>query len=191
MQENIEFAEDDQLFFICEGAAEKNILELLINNENISFKFTDEQIESAIILSSAYRKPEKFQTEYLTMDYDEKKITIFILLDKNNFNFTIKNDLYARKIRNIYYLITAPELEMLMIHGLNKYKDFQKVKSNTKPSTFVANEKKTTSGKIKSKEFIVDFFTKKADLKNCLEIHKKKAPKLTPNNFHLIDIIEE
>ncbi len=60
------------------------------------------------------------------------KISIIRILDSRNENFKISKA-YKHKI-NVINIITAPEIEMLIILNEGKYSEFKK--SNKKPSKF-------------------------------------------------------
>ena len=103
--------------------------------------------------------------------------------------YSIKNP-YSEKVRFITYAITAPEVEMLMIHSLGYYEDYKKQKTKLKPSTYLSNKIKTKTATIKSKEFIQDFWLKH-DLASAIKTHKQKAQKLGKDEIFLADLLAQ
>lgn len=169
----------DLVACICEGPSEKLLIDLLLTNEQLIFDRS--QLLDDKILTGTYRGAAKFQNTYLTMDYGAQKLVVVKVEDKkSNFTFSAA---YAKKIQETYYVITAPEIEMLMIHSLNLYTQYQKVKSNKKPSVFLAEHLKKPTNKIKSQDFIRDFYDR-YDLIEAIKIHKQKAPR--ERNCHFI-----
>ena len=70
-----------------------------------------------------------FEASYLRKNFKDK-ILIIRILDSRNENFKISKA-YKHKI-NVINIITAPEIEMLIILNEGKYSEFKK--SNKKPS---------------------------------------------------------
>ncbi|MBC6309630.1 hypothetical protein HCJ66_08670 [Listeria sp. FSL L7-1582] len=169
---------------ICEGSTEQNLINLLLEQNLLSF--SKDQLLEKNTIKGLFRDSTKFTNRFLTRDYGDKKITIFIIQDKKT-SYTIK-DPYSKKIEGLYQFVTSPEIEMLMIHSLSLYKDYQKVKSTQKPSCFVAEKLKTSPKKIKRKEFIEDFFTKH-DLKTAIISHKSNSKKVSGSYF-LADLLK-
>ncbi|EUJ31287.1 hypothetical protein [Listeria cornellensis] len=176
--------ENDIVACICEGSSEKNIIHLLLQNNLLIF--SEEQLLQGKVLTGPYRKSDKFTDQFLTMDYGEQEVVIFIIQD-NKTSFLIRKP-YSNKIRGPHIVVTAPEIEMLMIHSLGLYNQYQKVKKSKKPSIFVAEHLKKTTSKIKSTPFILEFY-QKYDLKESLILHKRKA-KNEKGSFFLADFLK-
>lgn len=101
---------DDYIACICEGAAEQAIMELLLDNGRLIF--TREQLlEEKLIRTRGARS---FEREFLRKGF-EKKITVLRILDSRKANFKLSKA-YEHKIR-VINIITAPEIEMLIILG--------------------------------------------------------------------------
>lgn len=155
---------------ICEGPTEKNIISLLLDNNNLIFT-RDQLLENDCLLGK-YKKSTVFCSQYLTMDYEERKLVILVIQDHKN-KYVIKPP-YSEKIAGNHLIVTAPEIEMLMIHSSGLYDKFQK--SKKKPSVFLAEEWKIRTSKIKHTSFIKDFYNKNS-LVEAIKMHSQKAPK--------------
>lgn len=170
---------------ICEGAAEKVIIQLLLENNELIFK--EEHLLDSKILTGSFRQVTKFTQQYLTMDYGEQKPIVLCIQD-NNTKFNLKKP-YMDKIKGPYLIITSPEIEMLMIHSLGLYEEFQKVKSTIKPSDFTAKYLKKKSSVIKEKSYVKDFY-QKYSLKEAILCHSRKGNKKDKKNLFLSELLK-
>ena len=112
---------------ICEGTAEQVIINILLDNNKLIFDRKD-LLEEDVLRS---RSGQKFEQQYLRKGFDDK-ITVLRILDSRNENFKISRA-YQHKI-DVINIITAPEIEMLIICNENKYEDYKK--SKKKPSSY-------------------------------------------------------
>ncbi len=133
---------------ICEGASENAVMDILLDNEMLVFKRND-LIEEEVIRS---RDGKKFEERYLRKGFDGK-ITILRILDSRNENFKISKA-YADKVE-VINVITAPEIEMLIIFNEGKYKEYKK--SGKKPSVFCKENLKMP--KVKHYDFVRGYFS--------------------------------
>lgn len=133
---------------ICEGGAESVIIDLLLDNDRL--KFTRDDLLEGEPLKC--RSANDFEAQYLRKGFTEK-ITVLRLLDSRRENFKISKA-YAHKI-DVVNVITAPEIEMLIILNEKKYDEYKKGRK-MKPSEFCKSKLGYT--KVKSKEFIKDYF---------------------------------
>lgn len=99
---------------ICEGAAEEAIMNILLENDLLIFS-REKIIEEKVIRC---RDGKKFEKEYLRKSFNGK-ISVIRILDSRNENFKI-GKAYQHKV-DIIDIITAPEIEMLIIFTENKY----------------------------------------------------------------------
>lgn len=106
---------------ICEGGAERAILDLLLDNHKLIFE-RKELIEEEVL---SCRKGAEFETRYLRKGFTDK-ITIYRILDSRSENFKLSKG-YKHKIE-VKNVITAPEIEMLIICNEGKYKEYEKEK---------------------------------------------------------------
>ena len=108
----------------------------------------------------------KFEQQYLRKGFDDK-ITVLRILDSRNENFKISRA-YQHKI-DIINIITAPEIEMLIICNENKYEDYKK--SKKKPSSYCKGD--LSYKNVKSKTFITEYFEDIDSLINAIKEYKK------------------
>ncbi len=105
---------------ICEGAAERAILDLLLDEDKLIFN-RDNLIDNEIIKD---RKAESFERKYLGKGFEEK-ITVLRILDSRWEEFNL-GEAYEVQVK-VINIITAPEIEKLIILNENKYNDFNKL----------------------------------------------------------------
>ena len=92
---------------------------------------------------------------------------------------------YKSKV-DVINVITAPEIEMLIIVHEGKYSEYHKVKSKTKPSEFCKDKLKYSD--VKSTEFITDYFSDISDLINAIREYKRLA-NIPKNETCLADLL--
>lgn len=85
--------------------------------------FSKEELLEEEIINS--RRGKDFEERYLRKEFSGK-ITVYRVLDSRRENFKISKA-YQNKV-DIVNVITAPEIEMLIICNEGKYKDFEKRK---------------------------------------------------------------
>ena len=107
----------------------------------------------------------------------------------------IDYDVHLENVRKVYKskiefinVITAPEIEMLIIIHKGMYSDYYKVKSHTNPSDFCKDRLKLSS--VKSKEFIEDYFADIDDLLSAIKKYKRLA-NIPKNEVCLADLLAE
>ena len=113
---------------ICEGSAENAIMDILLDHNLLIFS-REEMIEEEAIRC---REGKKFEEKYLRKGF-MNKISVIRILDSRRENFKLSKA-YANKV-DVINVITAPEIEMLIIFNEDKYKEFKK--SGKKPSSFL------------------------------------------------------
>lgn len=133
---------------ICEGAAEEAIMNILLDNDLLIFQ-REELLEQKIIRC---RKGQNFEFKYLRKDFD-KKISVIRILDSKKEDFRI-GKAYRDKV-NVINVITAPEIEMLIIFNENKFDDFKKKRK--KPSDYCKQDLRMS--KVKSYDFVKKYFS--------------------------------
>lgn len=134
---------------IVEGAAERVIINKLLEHNKLIF--SKENLLEQELLNC--RSPRQFENRYLGKDF-KSKISVYRILDSRSENFTLKK-LYKDKV-DVINVITAPEIEILIIINENKYANFSKVKSIMKPSDYCKQELKMKD--VKSKDFVNSYF---------------------------------
>lgn len=134
---------------ICEGGAETAIMNMLLDQNKLIFS-RDELLEGEILKT---RKGKDFETRYLKKDF-AGKIKVYRVLDSRRENFKISKA-YQHKVE-IVNVITAPEIEMLIICNEGKYLDFEKRK-NMSPSEYCKSILKMKN--VKSVSFVKEYFS--------------------------------
>ena len=128
---------------ICEGAAESAIIDILVDNGLLIFSRSEMIDESVIRCRSAKR----FEERYLRKRFDNQ-ISVVRILDSRREEFRLSKE-YVHKIDGIN-VITAPEIEMLIILNEGAYERFKR--SGKKPSDFCKIELRMHD--IKSYDFV-------------------------------------
>ena len=103
---------------ICEGAAENAVMDILLDADLLVFS-REEMLEEAVIRC---REGNKFEQKYLRKGFADK-ISVIRILDSRREKFKI-GKAYEHKI-DVINVITAPEIEMLIIFAENQYKNLK------------------------------------------------------------------
>jgi len=138
---------DSIIACICEGASEQAIMELLLDSDKLIFN-SEQLLDEEII---RIRDAKKFEQKYLRKGFN-KTITVLRILDSRNENFKLSKA-YIDKV-TVINIITAPEIEMLIIFNEDKYDKLKK--SKIKPSDFCKINLKYKS--VKNYEFVKKYF---------------------------------
>lgn len=112
---------------ICEGSAEEAIMDILLDHDLLIFSRED-LLEERVLRS---RSAKKFEERYLRKGFSAP-ISVVRVLDSRRENFTLSKA-YAHKV-DVINVITAPEIEMLIIHKEKAYDKFKRTQK--KPSEF-------------------------------------------------------
>ena len=164
---------------ICEGTAEQVIMNILLDNHKLIFERED-LLEEDVLRS---RSGQKFEQQYLRKGFDDK-ITVLRILDSRGENFKISK-VYQHKI-NVVNVITAPEIEMLIIFNENKYENFKK--SRKKPSDYCKED--LSYKNVKSKSIITEYFENVNSLINAIKEYKRVSH--IPNDeYSLFDLLKK
>lgn len=148
---------------ICEVGAETAIMDLLLDQNKLIFS-RDELLEGEILRT---RKGKEFETRYLKKNFSGK-ITVYRILDSRRENFKISKA-YQQKVE-VVNVITAPEIEMLIICNEGKYHDFEK-KKNISPSEYCKSILKMKN--VKSVSFVKEYFADVSILEKSLHEYKR------------------
>ena len=158
---------------ICEGGAETAIMDILLDNDMLIFN-RDQLIDEAIIPRTTVKE---FQRKYLNVDYG-CKIIILRVIDSRNEQFNL-GKVYSNQIE-VIDVITAPEIEMLIIASEGKYNDFCKSKEK-KPSDYCKNILRIKN--VKSPKYIHDYFSDQYKLIDSIKeyhrLHNQKKNEAT------------
>lgn len=157
---------------ICEGNAELEIIEMLLEQNLLKFQSSD--LLDGQLFTRLMRKPKNLETRYLTQIYEpNQKIEIIRVIDSRTEKYQIKGafkNILEGEVINCY---TSPEIEMLFFLNEGKYENYQR--SNKKPSSYCTEDLKFGKG-IKQKGFMKNYFSEMADLLNALQLYHQKRP---------------
>lgn len=174
----VNILEDSLVACICEGGAETVIMNMLLDNDLLIFN--RQQLIDEEVLKRMSAK--EFQKNYLHFAYD-KKIIILRIIDSRSEKFPL-SEIYRCQVE-VINVITAPEIEMLIIINENKYNDFCKKKK--KPSEYCKQVLKMNN--VKSRIFIREYFSNIDDLVKSIReycrVHKKRK-----NEYNLCDLLK-
>lgn len=142
----------DIVAIICEGEAEKAIIDLLLESGMLIFKKGDLLDEEVM-----YRcKVKVFEEQYLSRNFRGKKVRVVRVHDSIKEKFKISR-VYSSKISGIESYITRPEIEMLIIIAENKYDEYKnKYISDKKPSDYCKQVLRLRD--VKKYDFVQDYF---------------------------------
>ncbi|MCM1256987.1 MAG: hypothetical protein NC307_03955 [Roseburia sp.] len=168
---------------ICEGGAERAILDLLLDAHKLIFERED-LIEEEVLRC---RKGKEFEERYLRKGFAEK-ITIYRVLDSRSEKFRLSK-VYEPKV-DIVNVITAPEIEILIICNEGKYKEYEREKRKNpelKPSGYCKSLLHNKN--IKSYDFVKKYF---ADIEVLIHaLHEyRRVSKVHGNEKSLWDLLQ-
>ena len=101
---------------ICEGSAENAVMDILLDHDLLIFN-REEMLEEEVIRC---RDGKKFEEKYLRKGFADR-ISVIRILDSRNEKFRLSKA-YISKVN----VITAPEIEMLIILNEGKYREYKK-----------------------------------------------------------------
>ena len=133
---------------IAEGSAETAIIDTLLEHHLLIFTRKDMLDEKVL----RCRNASAFESRYLRMGFKDK-ITVYRILDSRREQFRL-GKAYEHKV-DVINVVTAPEIEMLIILNENRYDDFKK--SGLKPSEFCVTTLKLRH--VKSYDFVRNYFS--------------------------------
>lgn len=163
---------------ICEGSAEQAIIERLLDSDKLIFGWKD-LLDGDIIRC---RNATTFEQRYLRKGFKDK-ITVLRILDSRSEKFKLSKA-YEHKI-NVVNVITAPEIEMLIILNENKYEEYKR--SGLKPSQFCKINLKFTN--VKNRKFVSEYFSN-VDLLVKAIMEYKRISSVPKNEYSLQDLLK-
>ena len=128
------------------------------------------------------RKARDFETQYLRKYFNEK-VTVLRILDSRRERFAWSKA-YAHKV-DVINVVTAPEIEMLVILSENKYKEFKG--SNLKPSEYCKSFLGYSN--VKRPVFIEAYFKDLDKLITAIKRYKKVS-KINHGEYALADLLK-
>ncbi len=163
---------------ICEGAAEAAIIDVLLDNNLLIFQ-REEMLDERVIRC---RDGKTFETRYLRKGFSDL-ISVIRILDSRREEFKISKA-YERKV-DVINVITAPEIEMLIIFHEDKYHEFKK--SGKKPSVFCKENLKMSS--VKSYDFVKSYFKNPEILVQAIKKYNEIS-KIRKGEYTLLDLLK-
>lgn len=163
---------------ICEGSAEEAIMDVLIDNHLLIFE-REEMLEEQVIRC---REGKKFEEKYLRKGFMDK-ISVIRILDSRRENFKISKA-YEKKV-DVINVITAPEIEMLIIFNEGKYDDFKK--SKLKPSDYCKSNLKMKE--VKTYSFVKDYFLNPVILVDAIRKYHGTS-RISKGEYTLLDLMK-
>ncbi|MBQ2881878.1 MAG: hypothetical protein IJE40_06380 [Clostridia bacterium] len=163
---------------ICEGSAEKAIMDLLLDADKLIFNRSD-LLEGELLCC---RSAKNFEEQYLRKGFTEK-ITVLRILDSRREKFKLSKA-YEYKIE-VINVITAPEIEMLVIFNECKYAEYKK--SGKKPSDFCKMDLKYPN--VKNLDFVKHYFSDVEVLISAIREYRRLS-NIPKNEYTLSDILK-
>jgi hypothetical protein len=164
---------------ICEGAAEAAIMDILVDNELLIFS-RDEMLDESVIRCRSARR---FEERYLRKGFDDQ-ISVIRILDSHREEFRLSKA-YQHKI-DVINVVTAPEIEMLIIHNEGAYEQFKK--SGKKPSDFCKADLRMRD--VKSYDFVQTYFSNSEKLIWAINEYHRVA-NIRKGEYTLFDLLRK
>ena len=167
---------------ICEGRAEEDLINYLLDHDRLIFKRSD------LIFGKVTRSRgvKKIQDEYLSLDF-EKPVFIFRIVDSKNERFKLDTAFEGRYSDKVFNIITRPEIEILIIIKNNDYGAYtNRSKTKLKPSEYCQSAYKIK--KIKSEGIFINAFSHINELVKSIEEYKRLTGS---REYNLSDILSD
>jgi len=168
----------DYIACIAEGSAETAIIDILLNHDLLFFN-RNEMLDEKVLRC---RSAGTFETRYLRKGF-EGKITVYRVLDSRRENFRLSKA-YVHKV-SVINVVTAPEIEMLIILKENQYEEYKKTR--LKPSEFCKAVLKYHD--VKSYAFVSAYFSEPSDLLAAMKQYKEIS-RIPKGEWTLLDLVK-
>lgn len=155
----------DNKIVLCfyEGNAEKEILEMLLENKKLKFTeddLYDKEFKERVSVKTVEKK-------YLSLSFD-KPVIILRVIDSKKEKFNLST-LYKNRFNEIYVCRTAPEIEYLLIMYHHDEEKFNKEKSHSHIRACQFCKKYYGYSKTATEEY----FKKHLSIKELLDVLKR------------------
>lgn len=118
---------------ICEGNAEKEIIEILIENGRLPFK-QEELLDG--MFTGSMRKAKNLENRYLSQSFEPgQKVEIIRVIDSKKERYVIDRDFEEKIEGDVFNCITRPEIEILVVIYYDKLSEFHR-SNYKKPSEY-------------------------------------------------------
>ncbi|MGL4950126.1 MAG: hypothetical protein ACRC5M_07060 [Anaeroplasmataceae bacterium] len=169
---------------LCEGGAEDTIINILLENNLLTFSMED-MLENRTIRE---RSADRFVNNYLKKTLNKKVIVLRVLdSKKENFNFD-KHEAYKHKIQGVINIITAPEIEILIIISEDRYNDYKNKYNSKRPSRYCTEVLKFKN--CKSVDFVKKYFSNTSKLLNALKLYNQYCIN-SSNEYGIFHLLKE
>ena len=165
---------------ICEGGAETAIMDILLDNDLLIFK-REQLLEESVLPRTSVKE---FERRYLRMAFDQK-IIILRVIDSRGEEFNLSKA-YRCQVE-IINVITAPEIEMLIIASQKKYDEYKR-SGVKKPSDYCKNVLGIKN--VKSPKYIKEYFSDPDYLIDSIKEYNRKKKKKN-NEASLYDLLKD
>ncbi len=165
---NVNISSSSFIACICEGGAETAIMDILLDNDLLLFN-REQMIEESVLPRTSVKE---FERRYLRMAFDQK-ILILRVIDSRREEFNLSKA-YRCQV-DVINVITAPEIEILVIASKKKYNEYCR-SGIKKPSDYC----KSILGikNVKSPSFVKEYFADSSflidSIKEYHRVHKQK-----------------
>ena len=156
---------------ICEGSAESAIIDILVDNNLLIFSREEMLDESVIRCRSAKR----FEERYLRKGFDDQ-VSVIRILDSRREDFRLSKA-YEHKV-DVINVITAPEIEMLIIHSEGAYDKFKR-----------SGKTDLRMHDVKSYDFVKDYFSNPQTLISAIKEYRRTA-NIPKGEYSLSDLLK-
>nr|DAD93684.1 MAG TPA: hypothetical protein [Siphoviridae sp. ctLmu1] len=129
------------------------------------------------------RNAKKFEERYLRKEFADQ-VSVIRILDSRREEFRLSKA-YENKI-DVINVITAPEIEMLIIHNEGEYEHFKR--SGKKPSEFCKVNLRMHN--VKSYEFVKDYFSDPQTLVGAIKEYRRTA-NIPNGEYCLSDLLKQ
>ena len=163
---------------ICEGSAETAIIDILVDNDLLIFT-REEMLDGEVIRC---RDAKKFEERYLRKSFSDR-ISVVRILDSRREDFRLSKA-YQHKI-DVINVITAPEIEMLIIHSEGAYDHFKR--SGKKPSEFCKVDLRMHN--VKTYDFVKGYFENLQTLVRAIREYHRTA-NIPKGEYSLFDLLK-
>lgn len=188
---------NQNIVVITEGAAERGIIQLLLDNNLLIF--SEEDLFSNEIIPGS-RSFSNFQDRYLEGIKVDPPLKIYRVQDtlpkKNSKEFIPKRQ-YKHMIEEVLFVVTRAEIEKIMIIYNDLEAEFNKPKyQDVLPSTFLKQFNKKKFENCKNYEFVYCHFDDLPKLINSIKIYHNsnvhRRIKLDePNSLSIYDLLND
>ncbi len=174
-----------KLLVMCEGPNEKAIVDILLENNQLSFTPDDllglVTFHARQIQSSGVVKAE--------LNMYPGKVKILRIGDVQNEKLVVPS-VYKDKIIAIEKYCTKPELEMLLIISEGLTEEYDKVKSSVKPKAFAKKNVRYNRKKYdNSTEFYREYYADYKKLVDAIVEYKRVKGSHRKDEFYLADLL--